>query len=299
MEGQLYIRVRGRVLGPYDLEKLQSLARRGQLSRMHELSADGAGWVRAANYPELFVGAQVEMPAVRFGAPEPAQASTAMSVGAGTAMPTAMAAPVAQPQSQQWYYTGGGGQHGPVDFSNLQLLAATGQVRPEDLVWAEGMPAWIPATQIPGLCRNSAGQGESFATEKDRLPDIVCKSACSSRPWAAFVVISIFTYAILELIGGMALLILGARWQSTLDVATGIFNLLWAFDWAIGGFLLNGYCSWLGKLQYSRTAPMLEKAHDALRSFWVYVAINLIVMLVLIGIVVIWLFAAGVTLPRF
>ncbi len=56
MENQLYIRVRGRVLGPYDEEKLQGLARRGQLSRMHELSQDGVNWVRATNYPELFVG---------------------------------------------------------------------------------------------------------------------------------------------------------------------------------------------------------------------------------------------------
>ena len=55
MENQLYIRMRGRVLGPYDQEKLQSLARRGQLSRMHELSQDATNWVRASTYPELFV----------------------------------------------------------------------------------------------------------------------------------------------------------------------------------------------------------------------------------------------------
>ena len=55
MDNQLYVRIRGRVLGPYDQEKLQSLARRGQLSRMHELSQDATNWVRASTYPELFV----------------------------------------------------------------------------------------------------------------------------------------------------------------------------------------------------------------------------------------------------
>ena len=54
MDNQHYIRIRGRVLGPYDQEKLQTLARRGQLSRMHELSPDGISWVRASSYPELF-----------------------------------------------------------------------------------------------------------------------------------------------------------------------------------------------------------------------------------------------------
>ena len=55
MDTQLYIRVRGRVLGPYDQEKLQSLARRGQLSRMHEISEDATNWVHASAYPQLFV----------------------------------------------------------------------------------------------------------------------------------------------------------------------------------------------------------------------------------------------------
>ena len=63
MDTQLYLRVRGRVLGPYDQEKLQSLVRRGQLSRMHEVSTDGANWVRASTYAELFVGAPVKLAA--------------------------------------------------------------------------------------------------------------------------------------------------------------------------------------------------------------------------------------------
>ena len=54
MENQLYIRVRGRVLGPYDQEKLHLLARRGQFSRAHEISDDGLSWVRASTRPELF-----------------------------------------------------------------------------------------------------------------------------------------------------------------------------------------------------------------------------------------------------
>ena len=75
MDTQLYLRVRGRVLGPYDEEKLKSLVRRGQLSRMHEVSTDGANWVRASTYAELFVGAPVKLvaPEMQVAAPPPAQ----------------------------------------------------------------------------------------------------------------------------------------------------------------------------------------------------------------------------------
>src|SRR5580658_9061928 len=75
MDTQLYLRVRGRVLGPYDEEKLQSLVRRGQLSRMHEVSTDGTHWVRASTYAELFVGAPVKLvaPEMAVAAPPPAQ----------------------------------------------------------------------------------------------------------------------------------------------------------------------------------------------------------------------------------
>jgi S1-C subfamily serine protease len=54
MDNQLYVRIRGKVTGPYDQEKLRWLARRGQLSRAHELSQDTTHWVRASTYPELF-----------------------------------------------------------------------------------------------------------------------------------------------------------------------------------------------------------------------------------------------------
>ena len=56
---QYYLRVRGRVQGPFDQEKLQNFSRRGQLSRLHEVSTDGINWARASTYPELFVGPPV------------------------------------------------------------------------------------------------------------------------------------------------------------------------------------------------------------------------------------------------
>ena len=218
MDSSLYIRVRGRVLGPYDQEKLQSLARRGQLSRMHELSSDGASWVRASNYPELFTGAQAEMPAPR----DVAAASTATAADGMSAAPQQ----ATQPAQQKWHYTSGGVQRGPVDFSNLQLLVGTNQVRPDDLVWSEGMPAWIPARQIPGLGGAAAtSAADTTPGGKDGLSEMLCRSFTSSRPWIMFIVVSIFIYAALEAAGGLYFLVQGGRAHDSAVVAWGIFCL--------------------------------------------------------------------------
>ncbi|MGB9626785.1 MAG: hypothetical protein ACPMAQ_18180, partial [Phycisphaerae bacterium] len=41
---QYYVRNRGRVSGPYDMERLKDMYRRGTLSSVHELSTDQIAW---------------------------------------------------------------------------------------------------------------------------------------------------------------------------------------------------------------------------------------------------------------
>ena len=43
-----------------------------------------------------------------------------------------------------WFYANGGQQLGPVDDAGLEELARQGVIRPDTLVWREGMPAWQP-----------------------------------------------------------------------------------------------------------------------------------------------------------
>ena len=51
----------------------------------------------------------------------------------------------------QWYYAQNNQQFGPVPPEQLRNLLSTGSLRPTDLVWSEGMPAWTPAGQVPAL----------------------------------------------------------------------------------------------------------------------------------------------------
>lgn len=58
--------------------------------------------------------------------------------------------------ANEWYYENGGNRHGPVAPSALKQLADSGDIRPETLVWREGMPQWAQARAVKGLFTGNA-----------------------------------------------------------------------------------------------------------------------------------------------
>lgn len=50
-----------------------------------------------------------------------------------------------------WYYARNGKQGGPVSLAQLKNGAASGKLRPDDMVWHESMPEWVEAAQVPDL----------------------------------------------------------------------------------------------------------------------------------------------------
>jgi hypothetical protein len=53
--------------------------------------------------------------------------------------------------ADQWYYAQQGQRQGPVAEEQLKQLASSGQLKPTDKVWKQGMTAWQAVSQIPGL----------------------------------------------------------------------------------------------------------------------------------------------------
>ena len=53
-ENEYYVRSKGRIAGPFTVEKLQILVRRGTISRVDEVSSDRVIWSRAAEFVDLF-----------------------------------------------------------------------------------------------------------------------------------------------------------------------------------------------------------------------------------------------------
>ncbi|MCO5044472.1 MAG: DUF4339 domain-containing protein [Verrucomicrobia bacterium] len=69
-----------------------------------------------------------------------------------------------------WYYTvGRTEQRGPVEESEFFSLIRSGQIAPTELVWTQGMPAWIPLQNHPML--RSLIPNEATLTSAAPAPD--------------------------------------------------------------------------------------------------------------------------------
>lgn len=289
MADQLYIRVRGRVLGPYDRDKLQSLVKRGQLGRLHEVSEDGVSWVRATNFPEIFV-----MPSVSAAGPSIKAPPVVGEVPEYAIEPDS---PAATPTGQTWYYTSGGAQLGPVDFAFLQKLAATGQLGPSNLVWTEGMAEWAAPGAVPGLnappatgrspaAQNSAESGFAVAPG-------VCQALAGSRRWILFLAVMTFIYSGLYAVLGVWAAVFGFSSDIAAIVGEGLFFLSLAVVGGMAGFLMLVHSNRIGVLQFRRDSQQLESTLEAARRFWVYAGIVQIVFLAFLAAFSVWTMAVG------
>lgn len=142
-----FIRVRGRVLGPFTLDKLRVLRSRGQFSRVHEFSTDRENWQSASALEHLLGGSSRggEELAAAAALAAPGAVPPVAPSPAGIALPGAI-----------WYYNIAGELYGPVSIIDLRTMANEGKLRLDDYVWKEGMPNWLPISQIPELKPSSS-----------------------------------------------------------------------------------------------------------------------------------------------
>lgn len=151
MSETYFVRVRGRTLGPYDLEAIRQMTRKAKVGRAHEVSLDGISWTSASNYPEIFDRPQqsaydargsANLPVTAAPTPEP-EPLGATGPGPGASI---------NRRGLMWHYTMGGQQQDkPVDQQSLINLIASGQVGPDDSVWNETMPNWVDVGYVPEL----------------------------------------------------------------------------------------------------------------------------------------------------
>lgn len=130
MGDQFYIRLAGRIRGPFSLDGLRDQIRRGTFSlNISEVSEDRKTWLQASQIHALS---------------ELARSSTSVqgqdsSVDEGE---------VAHPKSAQWHYT----QHGrqvssTVSTEQLGHLIRQGSIAPNEKIWNETLPDWVNVSQ--------------------------------------------------------------------------------------------------------------------------------------------------------
>ncbi|MDA9777438.1 GYF domain-containing protein [Rubripirellula sp.] len=139
-----HVRFKGRVLGPFDEQKIKGLIKRGQVTRTHEISPDGISWQPAAEYQDLF-------PASNSGFGANAAATSAepfqsLDLGASSA------------ETSEWYAHMNDEQKGPVAKSQLTQWVGSGAMTADTLVWKEGLENWEPAKiLLPDLFQGAGG----------------------------------------------------------------------------------------------------------------------------------------------
>jgi hypothetical protein len=124
-----YLRMQGRVTGPFTMDKMKALRARGILQPFHELSSDRANWHAASGVADLFPPVATE-PVATVASP----------------------APAAQPQAVQgpaWFYLDSRKERcGPVGEEVLPFMIERGEFNKKTLVWTSGMAEWSPASEI-------------------------------------------------------------------------------------------------------------------------------------------------------
>ncbi len=63
----------------------------------------------------------------------------------------------------RWYYLEGEEQRGPMELATIRELVLGGQVLPDTYVWADGMPDWLYAREVPAITPPAALRGDLVA----------------------------------------------------------------------------------------------------------------------------------------
>ncbi|MEO1527286.1 MAG: DUF4339 domain-containing protein [Planctomycetota bacterium] len=135
---RVFVRFRGRTIGPFTPDKLRDMVRRGQVTRMHELSGDGLSWMKADEFGNFF--------------PQQTSYSADLNASASEVPPDGMGGPAKPPANEnaqaQWYAHVNGEKQGPVSMDQMRLYHEAKILKKDSLVWRSGMDAWRPAGEV-------------------------------------------------------------------------------------------------------------------------------------------------------
>lgn len=131
-----FVRIRGKVMGPFGDAQLVSLRDRGQFKPFHEVSSDRILWAPASTLTHIFKPTVVSEP-VNTGF-ESSQSNTPNEEAFA---------------NDGWFVADeDGNRKGPLDYKTVKSMVGSNQVSPDNMVWKAGMADWLPANQaLPGL----------------------------------------------------------------------------------------------------------------------------------------------------
>ncbi len=225
MHGDYYIRHGGRTQGPFSVEKLHEMARRGRFSRACQVSADQIIWQRASELPDLFPQAA------------PPRGPRSAPVGSGQDVTSSGEPPL--PESGEtneddsynlegiltpepvaggalWYFTINDEDQPPVTLDELESRVRQGHLRANDEVWTEGFSDWREASGVPELSplfpEMAVSGSDPVSFEPAGIPasGSVRASAAPTAPMAvASLVLGLLGTSLLYLFGSILAVVFG------------------------------------------------------------------------------------------
>ena len=283
---QVYIRFRGRTVGPIVKAKALDMAKRGQLTRSHEISFDGSTWSLAGDMDEFF--------------PAPVNASTKAQSAQAT-----LDALEASP-NEQWYAHYDGDNQGPMDLLRMMALIDSGRVRGETMVWKSGTPSWVEARvafpgRFQGTAKESGDSGQSISS--DGKMDLERLAALIKEPkdWIMFhaVVGIVFSCFMIPLATLGFVAQVSSRGGGPGKALVAIWFLVHIFMFAAifyaSGYLLR-LSNAIGVLKYRLTVSDVEATFLAANRFWKLIGTTLAFAIVFEIVILFSLSALGVSL---
>lgn len=217
--------------------------------------------------------------------------------------------------ANQWYYAQNGQQFGPLPGEQLRNMLSSGALRPTDLVWSDGLPAWMPASQVPALMPAPAPHQPAPAPAYIQPPaprpvpayapvaapaaygnpgevaEEVVAILRSTKPWVRFLAVLGFIGLFLLVMGSLAIMVLPMGPMGSMPIGPRIGA---AFVYLLMGLVqfpavlfLNRYAGRIARLAASGAPMDLEDALRAQKSFWKYVGILTLVMMILYILVIV------------
>jgi len=312
-DDHIYVRFKGKTLGPLTLQKIQDLARRGQITRMHDLSSDGMSWVKAEDFGDIFATSRTPTAAASertngsaLANPSAGNRTEIANSGFGQASPRANEAP---DQTVQWYAHVDGENRGPMEVAAFHALINGGQIDRETLVWRAGFDDWKPAGDcLPTAFAPAAVvQPDSFAATAT-MPQFAKASGGGSkrnlyyelqrpRPWAVMLGGLASLAGALNAIYWLVVMIVGGNSSASgsAKVIMGLTGLVISGVIIFGGYLILNYAKSLKDIAIDCEENRAVEAARRLALVWRFIGVSVLTMIVTVvgGSLLMYVLAAG------
>ena len=290
---RIYIRFKGRVLGPLTGEKAAELVKRGQITKQHELSADGVEWRPATEFAYLFPK-------------EPAAEKRTATVQQRTeaVASTDTATPVVQ--KTEWYANFDGVNEGPVDERTLRSWIMMGKVSRTTQIWRTGMADWQQAAVVePSWFPMQSNQGRgSHGSEgaDDSTFALDARILVNSHPWVLFLSIVGILIGVVSSFGSIYLFFKiatadGSGPPKVVAVFMSLIHVTSCIAWLLASLQLLRYANRLSVLKYRRSEIDFQRAFLESHRFWFFCGICVLILLIVFSMFIAMVVLLDLSIP--